>query len=109
MFGARLGAAVDKWKNIRTFIINGFCGVTELTFMRYRGPTWNGSQEHVGLDVPVDVVVAVRLQRWPGAADGLECGQAVGGPGFDAPILLDGDPLGRRTEDGDADLVNLQG
>jgi hypothetical protein len=38
------------------------------------GVTGDGGQEDVGLDVAVHVVVAVRLQRRPGAADGLEAG-----------------------------------
>ena len=69
--------------------------------------TCDGCQEHIGLDVPINVVVAVRLERRSGAADGLEGVQLVALDRFDAAVLLNSDPLGRSSEYSDAALVNL--
>jgi hypothetical protein len=50
------------------------------TILLKKNCTRDGGQKHVGLDVPVDVVVTVWLQWRPGAADRLQRRQLVRRP-----------------------------
>ena len=67
-------------------------------------PTLQNQPTH--LDVPVDVVVAVRAERAARAADGLQGRQVVRLGRLHAAGLLNVDPLGGGPEDRDPALVH---